>query len=261
MKKIFLCSIISIIGLVANAQITTISDSSLDAIENQKQSRLDFNVGLETSHLWRGLVINDGMTVTGYVHYALDKNQNLITGVWGGAGFDGKYTEINYFVEYHKNNFSIGLWDLFNSSGVSSPDVFDYNKNTTMHIIDLRTSYRFSDSFPLRVEADFLLYGNDRELSASLDARNRYSTYVELGYPVIKNQKVNLDLFVGAGFALDSDSHLYTNQSQSNFDIVNAGFKVSKNISIFDYKLPVAATTMWNPADKIARVQLSVDLF
>jgi siderophore synthetase component len=28
---------------------------------------------------------------------------------------------------------------------------------------------------------------------------------------------------------------------------------VTKNIEIFDYKLPVSATAMWNPANKIAR--------
>jgi hypothetical protein len=35
--------------------------------------------------------------------------QNYTVG-FGGAGFDGKYTEINYFVQYQKNNLSIALW-------------------------------------------------------------------------------------------------------------------------------------------------------
>jgi hypothetical protein len=47
-----------------------------------------------------GLVIND-MTATGYIHYALDKNKTIPL-VLGGARFDGKYTEINYFVQYQK---------------------------------------------------------------------------------------------------------------------------------------------------------------
>jgi hypothetical protein len=29
------------------------------------------------------------MTATGYIHYALDKEQNFTVGLWGGAGFDG----------------------------------------------------------------------------------------------------------------------------------------------------------------------------
>jgi hypothetical protein len=48
------------------------------------------------------------MTATGYIHYALDKEQTLQLD-YGRAGFDGKYTEINYFVQYQKNNFSIGF--------------------------------------------------------------------------------------------------------------------------------------------------------
>jgi hypothetical protein len=44
------------------------------------------------------------MTATGYIHYALDK-KTTIPWFWNGAGFDGKYTEINYFVQYQKNNF------------------------------------------------------------------------------------------------------------------------------------------------------------
>jgi hypothetical protein len=47
------------------------------------------------------------MTATGYIHYTLDKNYTV--GFWGD-GFDGKYTEINYFVQYQKNNLSIALW-------------------------------------------------------------------------------------------------------------------------------------------------------
>jgi hypothetical protein len=59
------------------------------------------------------------MTATGYIHYALDKKKTIPL-VLGGAGFDGKYTEINYFVQYQKNNLSIALWDLFNTTGIET---------------------------------------------------------------------------------------------------------------------------------------------
>jgi hypothetical protein len=57
------------------------------------------------------------MTATGYIHYALDKKQNYTVGF---ERFDGKYTEINYFVQYQKNNLSIALWD-FNTTGIETP--------------------------------------------------------------------------------------------------------------------------------------------
>lgn len=263
MKKIIISSIISIIGLTGYAQKTTASDSISVVTETIKPSRLDFNAGLKTSHLWRGLVINDGMTATGNIHYTLDEAQNFTVGFWGGAGFDGEYREINYYVQYQKKNLTIGLWDLFNSTGIKNPEVFNYDKSTTTHIIDLRTSYRFPESFPIRLEADVLLYSGkaDREVDANNNYKSRYSTYVEVSYPVITKQKVNLDFFMGASFSIDGESDLYKKNPQDGFGIVNTGIKVTKDISIFEYKLPVSATAMWNPANKIARVQLDINLF
>jgi hypothetical protein len=80
------------------------------------------------------------------------KKQNYTVG-FGRAGFDGKYTEINYFVQYQKNNLSIALWDLFNTTGIETPRVIMTNETT--HLIDLRTSYRFPGNFPIRIEDDY----------------------------------------------------------------------------------------------------------
>jgi hypothetical protein len=263
MKNILIAAVVLLTGLAGYAQKTTVSASIVAATEITSPSRLDFNVGVATSHLWRGLVINDGMTAMGFVHLALDENQNFTTGVWGGAGFDGDYREINYYVQYQKNNLSIALWNLFNTTGIETPMVFNYDKLTTTHIIDLRTSYRFPKAFPLRIEADVFLYTgkNDRELDFNNNYNSRYSTYVELSYPVVENQKVNASLYIGGVFALDGSSNLYRADQSKDFGIVNTGFRLTKDISVLNYKLPVSATAMWNPANKIARLQLAVSLF
>ncbi len=263
MKKILFFSIISIIGLTGYAQEKAVLDTSSVSTEDTKPPRLDFNVDLKTSHLWRGLIINDGMTATGNIHYTFDNQRNFTVGIWGGAGFDGKYREINYYIQYQKNNFSIGLWDLFNTTGIENPEVFNYNKLTSTHLIDLRTSYRFPESFPLRVEVDIILYSGlkDRQLNSNNSYKSKYTTYTEFSYPAIRNQKVNLDVFLGAGYALNGDTFLYSNKTESSFGIVNTGIKATKEISVFNYKLPVSATAMWNPENKIARLQLEVNLF
>jgi hypothetical protein len=263
MKNFIIAAVISLTGLTGYAQKTTVSASIDAATEITSPSSLDFNVGVATSHLWRGLVINDGMTAMGFIHLALDKNQNFTTGVWGGAGFDGEYREINYYVQYQKNNLSIALWNLFNTTGIETPMVFNYDKLTTTHIIDLRTSYRFPKAFPMRIEADVFLYTgkNDRELDVNNNYNSRYSTYVELSYPLVENQKVNVSLYVGGVFALNGSSNLYRADKSKDFGIVNTGFRLTKDISVLNYKLPVSATAMWNPANKIARLQLAVSLF
>lgn len=263
MKNQIIAAVMLLTGLANYGQSSTAIDTVAVDKKEIKPSRLDFNVGLETSHLWRGLIINDGMTATGNIHYALNESQTFKVGFWGGAGFDGNYREINYYVQYQKNNLSIALWDLFNTTGIATPKVFNYDKLTTTHIIDLRTSYRFPESFPLRIEADVLLYSglNDRELNSDNDFQSRHSTYVELSYPLIRDQKVNLNAFIGAAFPLNGSKHLFTNKVASDFDIVNTGIKATKDIEIFNYHLPVSATAMWNPSNKIARIQLDVSLF
>ena len=77
---------------------------------------------------------------------------------------------------------------------------------------------------------------------------------------LITESKVNLSAFAGAAFSLNGDTHMYGDGEQ-NFDFVNVGITASKTLKFSDLNIPVSATTMWNPATKIARVQLAVALF
>lgn len=163
-------------------------------------------------------------------------------------------------MQYASNGFSIGLWDLFNTRGVASPDVWDYDKESTGHLLDLRTSYNFGKEFPLTLEADVLLYGSGDSQLNDGDLEQRYSTYVQVSYPLVKDSKVNLNAFAGAGFSLNGDTHLY-GDGEENFDLVNVGLTASKTLKFLDLSIPVSATTLWNPALKFARVQLAATIF
>jgi hypothetical protein len=136
-------------------------------------------VGVATSHLWRGLVINDGMTAMGFVHLALDKNQNFTTGV--GVEQDLTRLPRNKLLCAVPKKIIYLSHCRFNTTGIETM-VFNYDKLTTTHY--LRTSYRFPKAFPLRIEADVFLYTgkNDRELDFNNNYNSRYSTYVELSY-------------------------------------------------------------------------------
>ncbi len=158
------------------------------------------------------------------------------------------------------DNFSIGLWDLFNTRGVAAPDIWNYKKKETGHLLDLRTSVNFGESFPLTFEADVLLYGTGDTEPDGTDVKQRYSTYLQLSYPVVDNSKVNMSAFVGAGTVLNGDTHLY-GDGKNSFDIVNMGLTASKTLKIGSFSLPVSATTMWNPVQKYARIQLGITLF
>jgi hypothetical protein len=43
------------------------------------------------------------------IHYALNKKQNLTVDVYGENKFDREYKEINYYIQYQNNGFSIVL--------------------------------------------------------------------------------------------------------------------------------------------------------
>ena len=256
MKKILLIVLVAVLSVqMGVAQETELKDSPVD-----------FTVNLQSNHLWRGLVITDKPVIMVLTSIKLNESGSFTTGFWGGMSFSNEsdgthYKEINYYVQYASNGFSVGLWDLFNTRGVASPDVWDYDKESTGHLLDLRTSYNFGKEFPLTLEADVLLYGSgDSQFDTNGDLEQRYSTYVQVSYPLVKDSKVNFNAFAGAGFSLNGDTHLY-GDGQENFDLVNVGLTASKTLKIADLSIPVSATTLWNPSLKIARVQLAVTLF
>ncbi|NRD22351.1 hypothetical protein HNV10_03805 [Winogradskyella litoriviva] len=230
-----------------------------------KDSIYDFSLDIKTNHLWRGLVITDKPMAAIFSKLRLNKSGSFTTGFWGGMAFSNdddntSYKEINYYVQYAKNGLSIGLWDLFNTRSVENPDIWNYDKNTTTHLLDLRTSYQFNENFPLRLEADVLLYGSGDSQLENGDREQRYSTYIEASYPLISKSRVDINAFVGAGFSLNGDTHLYGDGEQ-NFDLVNVGFTAKKTLKFSDLSFPVTATTLWNPSKKIARIQLAINFF
>ena len=254
MKKVLL-----ILVAAFAAQMTIAQEKTL------KESPIDFSVDLKTNHLWRGLIITDKPMAAVFMKLKLNKSGSFTTGFWGGMSFSNEsdgtsYKEIDYYVQYAKNGLSIGLWDLFNTRGAVNPDVWDYDKTSTGHLLDLRTSYRFKESFPLTVEADVLLFGGKDGQYTNLDYEQRYSTYIQVSYPLIKESKVDLDGFVGAGFSLNGDTHLYGDGNE-NFNLVNVGLTASKIIALGDYNVPVSTTIMWNPSLEYARIQLAISLF
>lgn len=258
-----------------------LAQTSEDNGASAENDNLHLSAGIKTNHLWRGLIITDKPIVSGQLWYDLNKSKTLQLGIWGASAIsndsdDTHYKEINYYIQYADKGFSIGIWDLFNSRNINeliaSDDIFNYSKDKTTHIIDLRTSYQFPEKFPLRVEADVMLYGGATAGEVKLNEKseydsNKYSTYIEISYPLISKGSVKLNGFLGGGFAfnpgkrsLGQGTFLYGN-GKNDFDIVNIGFSASKNIKVFSAHIPLSFTTMWNPSNKYARIQFATTLF
>lgn len=241
---------------------------------SQDGSRWNVSMEVENNHIWRGLAIADKPSVNTNVSVDLAKDGSFKAGFWGGVGVANEtsgrhYREMDIYLQYQKGGFSAALWDLYNATdfahGSSQADVFNYNLKTTGHILDLRLGYFFGEQTPISLEADIWLTGSgDRELEIKslneIDQYQRFSTYFQVAYDANAGAGVVVSPFVGAGFALNGETHVY-GDGLNSFDIVNVGLKVAKKVNLGSHTIPVKATAFYNPSTKISRLNLSLGIF
>lgn len=232
MKKFFAIAALALLSLTASAQ-----------------AKLNYSVGLETSHLWRGYEVSNGLNTTAQL--ALQAGGFQI-GLWNGMTISSNsYREFDYFMSYSAGGFSVSLWDIYNySPGSHRPgcsedswmDIFNYNKYSTGHILDLGVAYNFGASCPLNLSWNTIIQGRD------LDGDdNAYSTYVQAGYTVYQDENWTVTPSIGGSFKLngDSDSNFYSCSKAGINDVrltATYNVKVGKN-----FNMPISAVAMWNP--------------
>lgn len=221
-------------------------------------------IQFKNMHLWRGQEVTDEATLTTDIYYK-NKNQNFKLGLWGGAGVNGNFKEIDYYLNYNLEGFTFELWDVYNFSpdaDYNNTKAFNYSAHETGHFIDLSAAYQFNKNFPLKIYWVTVIFGRDR---GPLNEKNRYSTFVELSYPALRDHIVDLDLAVGGAFALSEGKDIYGKKSKAHFygdspGIVSIKLTASKTLDLWGYKLPLSATTMWNPEKNYANIQLALNL-
>lgn len=130
---------------------------------------------LQNMHLWRGLQIADGGVLAADVSMGLFKDR-LKIGLWGGTDFTGDYKEFDYYLSYSASGFTVAVWDIFNYSPdlTFSKDIFNYNKYSTGHFLDLSVAYDFDTKLevPLRLYWATIFAGRDLNSAGN----NMYST-------------------------------------------------------------------------------------
>lgn len=202
---------------------------------------------------------------------------NREVGFWGGVGITGFYREFDYYVSFAKNGFRVALWDIYNFSSYDDPywqpanrRIFYYRGDSTLHFLDLTVAYNFGDKFPLDVSVSTILYGRDRNVFQVRDGvqrradQDRYTTYIQLTYPVHRGEKTTVKLYAAGAFALNGEGTPFVETPHfygSKPNIVNAGVEVSQVVNIKGYEMPASATAMWNPEANLGMVQLALTLF
>lgn len=223
-------------------------------------ARLHLNGTLQNMHLWRGLQVADGGVLAADLNVGF-LDDGLKVGLWGGTDFTGDYKEFDYYVSYSVAGFTVALWDIFNYSPdlPFSKDIFNYNKYSTTHFLDLSVAYNFDTKFdvPLRLYWATIFAG--RDLNTAGD--NRYSTFVSAEYSVYRNENWIVDVGLGGTFAfnredLDGDANFYGNDGINLISL-----RTTYKLKLGRFDMPVFAHAMWNPDLKDGYLQVGINLF
>lgn len=101
-----------------------------------------------------------------------------------------------------------------------------------------------------------ILFGRDRNIS---NTSNKYSSYYYAEYPIYEKGNWRVDLGIGGAFALKEggdNAHFYGKHP----GIVEVNLKISRNIILGNYTIPVSILSMWNPEENRANFQVALTL-
>jgi hypothetical protein len=226
---------------------------STQLIKAQGEGKFDVGLSVKNMHYWRGLRVSDGLVTAPTIGYY---KGGFSAYVWGGMSVNGSYREVSHIISYETGGFNITLLDIFNFSGQENPEFLNYDKEETIHLVDLSVGYHFGESFPLNIKAATILYGNDRLASGEA----RYSTYLEAGYRFsLHNTKIEPFMAIGTALAADAASGLYTGDQASG--IVQIGLMVSKKVESSLVSFPVDVKLGYNPALNESAIEISIGIF
>lgn len=164
---------------------------------------IDLHVNLKNMHTWHGYVVTPGAMVAGSVDAGFLKDKVRI-GVWGGSSFNGDYTELSYFLNYKLNpKTTLSLISHNNYSGWQYPNIFSWNRYRSPNFLDIVVETLISKKFPLNIYFSTILLGQggDYEVEADIAFIDSYSNYLELKYPVVGNENLNISVFAGGAFS------------------------------------------------------------
>lgn len=218
------------------------------------RAQLHLEATLQNNHLWRGIEVADGLVLTTDVSLT-DRSGHLRIGLWGGTNTQGTYKEFNNYLSYTYKGFSLALWDTYNfspSAAYNNKEFFNYKARSTGRFLDAIVSYRFGESFPLLISWSTIIFGRDRNAD---NTANKYSTFCYAEYPVYQKEEWRVDAGMGGTFALNrtgDSSNFYGDTS----GMVHIMLKVSRNVNLGKWEIPVFACALWNPQGDRALFQL-----
>lgn len=206
---------------------------------NINAQNLSLGTDIVNRYIWRGLRLGgESPSIQPNVAFT---SGGFTVGFWGAYPFEPTVLEeIDFYSSYtftleNAGALSLGFTDYINPN--SGTPVFNFNNYDNAdgpgaHYIELNAGYSGPENFPISLSINVFVYNLEHN-----------PIYFQLGYNTAVND-VGLSLFVGGTTGEDNGYYGVT-----DFDIINAGFTVSKTIPITEsFSLPVFGSLIANPA-------------
>ena len=225
------------------------------AVATAASAQLHLSADLQNNHLWRGQEVADGCVLLTDLNYTF-ADGHVSVGLWGGTNTQATYKEFNHYVAVRGAGFELSAWDTYNFSpgaAYNNRQYFNYSAHSTGRFLNCTLNYRFQkECFPLLLSWSTIMFGRDRSAD---NKSQKYSTFVYAEYPVYKRDGWRVDVGAGGAFALHKageEAHFYGNTP----GVVHTELRVSHDLRIGSYTIPIHATGLWNPQTQKAYFQL-----
>lgn len=207
--------------------------------QSEENSDWSASIGSDivSRYIWRGISSSKTPALQPYLEVSY---KGVTLGTWASYTM-GEETlqEVDLYISYSLGNFTLTISDYFvYEDTLASSSFYNYDENTTSHILDAQLSFEGPESFPIKATLSTLVYGADKNINGD----KNYSTYIELGYPFIIN---DISIMPFAGAALNSG--LYN--SKAGF--INCGITGEAEINITEnFSIPLGVSLITNPLDE-----------
>lgn len=205
---------------------------SFNLFSQESKNISDFSIGSDfiSRYVWRGTNYGGSPSIQPALEYS---KGSLAIGVWGAYKTNTSgVQEADLYVSYSiADMLSVTITDYFFPGDISSYNYFDWDSNTTGHILEGSVGFSGPERLPVNILFGYNFYG---------DSEN--SLYLEAGYSFSQ-----FDIFVGAG------NGFYTVENSGNdiFGIVNLGMSISKDIKVTEnFSLPITTSFILNPQNE-----------
>jgi hypothetical protein len=264
MKKSAFC-ILSValvtIFMPLRGQETPESDS-LGSLAAESGTEFYIGTDLVSRYVWRGTDYGNSPAIQPTVSVSM---KGFTLGAWGSYGLLneftendfglpvnlGNYSEVDLYLSYTRNWFTVMLYDYFVADGLhpnSGSDYFNWKNTSTGHTLEGSLIIEGPEQVPLRLTLATLFYGADKNEDENGNPgegdKNNFSTYFEAQFTFsLDRAGVELSPFIGAT--------PFSSSWYGEAGIINVGLNASRDIPFTEkFSLPVKASLVTNPMTK-----------